>query len=95
MIYCIKHGGGARCQVSDCPSSALPDGQGGKAIYCIKHGGGARCQDPSKIALRVFAFFSFFSEILLRKTFTVMAKGGRRSTERSMVEASGGRIQTM
>ena len=35
-----------RCQEPDCPSSALGDGQGGKAIYCIKHGGGPRCQEP-------------------------------------------------
>ena len=36
--YCLRHGGGYRCQMPGCPRSAY------STKYCSKHGGGPRCQ---------------------------------------------------
>jgi hypothetical protein len=38
--YCLKHGGGYRCQYVGCSRSAY------STKYCSKHGGGPRCQSP-------------------------------------------------
>jgi hypothetical protein len=38
--FCISHGGGHRCQIKDCPTSARPRG-GNK--FCVRHGGGKIC----------------------------------------------------
>ena len=35
--YCLRHGGGYRCQMPGCPRSAY------STKYCSKHGGGPRC----------------------------------------------------
>ena len=43
-MFCINHGGSARCQSFGCGKSAEGDKKGGKPIFCINHGGGARCQ---------------------------------------------------
>ena len=39
--YCLRHGGGYRCQVDGCSRSAY------STRYCSRHGGGPRCQFPS------------------------------------------------
>jgi len=45
--FCIKHGGGDRCEEPECSSSAQSSPRGtGKAGFCKKHGGGDRCQEP-------------------------------------------------
>ena len=36
--FCLRHGGGYRCQMPGCPRSAY------STKYCSKHGGGPRCQ---------------------------------------------------
>ena len=39
--FCLRHGGGYRCQVPGCSRSAY------STRYCSRHGGGPRCQFPS------------------------------------------------
>ena len=39
--FCLRHGGGYRCQVDGCSRSAY------STRYCSRHGGGPRCQFPS------------------------------------------------
>ena len=39
--FCLRHGGGYRCQVPGCARSAY------STRYCSRHGGGPRCQYPS------------------------------------------------
>ena len=34
----MKHGGGRRCEIAECPRSAA-----GRTTKCVKHGGGTRC----------------------------------------------------
>ena len=41
--FCIRHGGGKRCQVDGCNKGASGT-IGGGAKYCIAHGGGRRCR---------------------------------------------------
>ena len=47
-VFCISHGGGARCQQQGCGRGAR-----GKSSFCIAHGGGNRCRAPgcTKITL--------------------------------------------
>ena len=37
-LFCLRHGGGYRCQEPGCPRSAY------STKYCSRHGGGPRCQ---------------------------------------------------
>jgi hypothetical protein len=41
--YCIRHGGGKRCEVEGCTKGASGT-VGGGARFCIAHGGGRRCR---------------------------------------------------
>ena len=41
--FCIRHGGGKRCQVEGCNKGASGT-VGGGARFCIAHGGGRRCK---------------------------------------------------
>jgi hypothetical protein len=41
--YCIRHGGGKRCEVPGCAKGASGT-IGGGARFCIAHGGGRRCR---------------------------------------------------
>lgn len=41
--YCIRHGGGKRCEVPGCAKGASGT-VGGGARFCIAHGGGRRCR---------------------------------------------------
>ena len=39
-LFCLRHGGGYRCQEPGCTRSAY------STKYCSRHGGGPRCQQP-------------------------------------------------
>ena len=41
--FCIRHGGGKRCEVPGCTKGASGT-VGGGARFCISHGGGRRCR---------------------------------------------------
>jgi len=42
-LFCLRHGGGYRCQEPGCTRSAY------STKYCSRHGGGPRCQQPGCI----------------------------------------------
>ena len=42
--FCVRHGGGKRCDEPKCQRSVQLGGQGILAAKCFSHGGGRRCK---------------------------------------------------